>query len=215
MVWRPFAPTTDRSMILATRGRSEGIDEKQPRVLPDRFRAAIPAPFSPPAAYRIIFPRRQNFSDFLDSTRFHALGPDQLERAIARMPLPIDESDGSIRSRAVAEYWRTHYAEARDVQLSFAMINRLVDLLLRENVRIRRALHLTYPAVFLDEFQDTTFGQFELLHTAFDGSGAVFTAVGDDKQRIIVWAGAMPTRSISFGATLGKTNKSCVELAFA
>jgi superfamily I DNA/RNA helicase len=158
----------------------------------DRFRAAIPAPLSPPAGYRIIFPRRQDFSDFLDRNRFHALGPDQLERAVARTPLPVDESDGSIRSRAVAEYWRTHYAEAGDVQLSFAMINRLVDLLLRENAQIRRALHLTYPAVFLDEFQDTTFAQFELLHTAFDGSAAVFTAVGDDKQRIMVWAGAMP-----------------------
>ena len=30
MVWRPFVPTTDRSMILATRGRSEGLDEKRP-----------------------------------------------------------------------------------------------------------------------------------------------------------------------------------------
>ena len=51
---------------------------------------------------------------------------------------------------------------------------------------------MTYPFVFLDEFQDTTSAQFELLHTAFDGSDAVFTAVGDDKQRIMMWAGAMP-----------------------
>jgi superfamily I DNA/RNA helicase len=72
------------------------------------------------------------------------------------------------------------------------MINRLVDWLLRENRDIRRALQATYPFVFLDEFQDTTYAQFELLHTAFDGSGAIFTAVGDDKQRIMGWAGAMP-----------------------
>jgi superfamily I DNA/RNA helicase len=169
----------------------------------DRFRAAIPAPLAPPAGYRIIFPRRQDFSDFLERHRFHALGPDQLERAVARTPLPIDESDGNIRSRAVAQYWRTHYADADDVQLSFAMINRLVDLLLRENVQIRRALHLTYPAVFLDEFQDTTFAQFELLHTAFDGSAAVFTAVGDDKQRIMVWAGAMPDAFDQFERDFG------------
>jgi superfamily I DNA/RNA helicase len=31
-----------------------------------------------------------------------------------------------------------------------------------------------------------------VLHTAFDGSDAIFTAVGDDKQRIMEWAGAMP-----------------------
>ncbi|ABI67841.1 3'-5' exonuclease [Syntrophomonas wolfei] len=72
------------------------------------------------------------------------------------------------------------------------MINRLVELLIRENPSILKALHLTYPVVFLDEFQDTTFAQFQLLHTAFDGSETIFTAVGDDKQRIMVWAGAMP-----------------------
>jgi len=30
MVWRPFVLTTDRSMILAARYRSEGLDEKRP-----------------------------------------------------------------------------------------------------------------------------------------------------------------------------------------
>jgi superfamily I DNA/RNA helicase len=71
------------------------------------------------------------------------------------------------------------------------MLNRLVDLLIRENPSILKALHLTYPIVFLDEFQDTTFAQFQLLCTAFDGNEAIFTAVGDDKQRIMLWAGAM------------------------
>ena len=30
MVWRPFVPTTDRSMILAMRFCSEGLDEERP-----------------------------------------------------------------------------------------------------------------------------------------------------------------------------------------
>ncbi len=30
MVWRPLVLTTDRSMILATRCRSEGLDKKRP-----------------------------------------------------------------------------------------------------------------------------------------------------------------------------------------
>lgn len=30
MVWRPFVSTTDRSMILATRDCSEGLDESRP-----------------------------------------------------------------------------------------------------------------------------------------------------------------------------------------
>jgi superfamily I DNA/RNA helicase len=157
----------------------------------DRFRAAIPESFSPPAGYRIVFPRRQDYADFLDQHGFYGINAAQLERAIARTRLPLGEP-ATEKHRAVAEYWRVQYDDPNGVALSFLMINRLVDLLLCENPSIRRALQLTYPVVFLDEFQDTTFAQFELLHTAFDGSGAVFTAVGDDKQRIMVWAGAMP-----------------------
>src|SRR5690606_15748486 len=68
---------------------------------------------------------------------------------------------------------------------------RLAKLLLQENPYIRRALQATYPIVFLDEYQDTTYAQYDLLQVAFAGSNAVFTAVGDDKQRIMGWAGAM------------------------
>jgi superfamily I DNA/RNA helicase len=94
----------------------------------------------------------------------------------------------------VSEYWHSQYNDFEDVRLSFPMVNRLVDWLLRENPSIVKSLHLTYPVVFLDEFQDTTLPQFELLHTAFDGSSSLFTAVGDDKQRIMVWGGCYDQR---------------------
>ena len=74
----------------------------------------------------------------------------------------------------------------------FPMLNRLTEYLLRIRPTIRQALRLTYPFVFLDEFQDTTEAQYELLKTAFLGSDVKITAVGDDKQRIMGWAGAMP-----------------------
>jgi superfamily I DNA/RNA helicase len=164
----------------------------------DRFRAAVPEPLTPPPSYQIVMPQRRDYQDFLERHGFHALNTQQFERAIARIRLPVNDSGSSIRDRAVAEYWRGQYNDANGVLLSFAMINRLVDWLLRENPRIRRALQLTYPVVFLDEFQDTTLAQFELLHTAFDGSNPVFTAVGDDKQRIMVWAGAMPDAFAQF-----------------
>jgi superfamily I DNA/RNA helicase len=168
----------------------------------DRFRAAVPAPFCPPEGYRIIFPQRRDYEDFLDRRGFHGANVGPFEKAIARMPLPI-EHDGATLARPVVEYWRALYNDYEDVLLSFPMINRLVEYLLRENPSIRRALNLTYPVVFLDEFQDTTFAQFELLHTSFDGSGAVFTAVGDDKQRIMVWADAMPDAFARFEREFG------------
>ena len=154
----------------------------------DRFRTAIPAPFSPPAGSRIDFPNRNQLQDFLTAHGFHGTNPQNLERAVARTRHPFgDDTSGAVRA-----YWNAQFGEYEDVFLSFAMINRLVDWLLRVNPDIRKALQATYPFVFLDEFQDTTSAQFELLHTAFDGSNAIFTAVGDDKQRIMGWAGAMP-----------------------
>lgn len=163
----------------------------------DRFRAAVPVQFCPPVDYRVVTPQRQDHRDFLEQRGFRGLDVDRFETAIARTPLPIDDAGNSLE-RAVSEYWRSQYRDHTEVLLSFPMINRLVVYLLQENPRIQRALHLTYPIVFLDEFQDTTFAQFELLRTAFDGSNAVFTAVGDDKQRIMVWAGAMPDAFIRF-----------------
>lgn len=158
--------------------------------LVDRFRAALPEPYRPPVDYRIVMPRRQDYSDFLDKRGFDGVKADQFERAIAETRLPIANA-GSEQQKAVAVYWQAQYHDQDDALLSFPMINRLAELLIRENPSILKALHLTYPVVFLDEFQDTTFPQFQFLRTAFGGSGAVFTAVGDDKQRIMVWAGAM------------------------
>ena len=162
----------------------------------DRFRAAIPAPYTPAAGYRIDFPNRHQLQDFLTAHAFHGVNTQQLERAVARTRLPFDGATSTV----IRAYWDAQFNEHDDVMLSFPMINRLVDWLLNVNPEIRTALQATYPFIFLDEFQDTTYAQYELLHTAFDGSDAIFTAVGDDKQRIMGWAGAMPDAFNRFAA---------------
>ncbi|WP_426022426.1 UvrD-helicase domain-containing protein [Brevundimonas sp. PWP3-1b1] len=68
----------------------------------------------------------------------------------------------------------------------------MAELLLRSNPQIANALRATYPFIFVDEFQDTTFAQYDFLYSVFRGSSAVITGVGDDKQRIMGWAGARP-----------------------
>ncbi|MCG7871837.1 MAG: ATP-dependent helicase [Candidatus Thiodiazotropha lotti] len=55
----------------------------------------------------------------------------------------------------------------------------------------RNAVRHTYSDVFLDEFQDCTDKQYELVRTAFAGTAIRLTAVGDSKQRIMGWAGAL------------------------
>src|SRR5699024_12017866 len=64
----------------------------------------------------------------------------------------------------------------------------------------------TYSHVFLDEFQDATTEQYELLLAAFGESATLLTAVGDTKQRIMVFAGALdgimrPSRQTSTPST--------------
>ena len=47
--------------------------------------------------------------------------------------------------------------------------------------------------MFLDEFQDTTAIQYAFVKECFWNSGTKVTSVGDNKQRIMVWAGAVKT----------------------
>ncbi|CAM2949371.1 ATP-dependent DNA helicase [Actinomyces slackii] len=53
---------------------------------------------------------------------------------------------------------------------------------------VREHLRAQYPAVLLDEFQDTSVAQVRLLSALFAGSGV--TAVGDPHQAIYGWRGA-------------------------
>lgn len=156
----------------------------------DRFRAAIPEPFSPSPDYHIYFPSQMELEDFLKKHNLYGINTRILENAIASTRLPLSDPKDET-NKAVQLYWN-EYIKSGCKFLTFSMINRLVEWLLRENIYIRRALQATYPFVFLDEFQDTTYAQFELLLTAFEGSRTIFTAVGDDKQSIMRWAGAMP-----------------------
>lgn len=75
--------------------------------------------------------------------------------------------------------------------VNFSIISRLVHYLLRSNPTIIRYLQQTYTHVFLDEFQDTTKRQYDVLKAIFQESNTIITAVGDSKQRIMLWAGAM------------------------
>lgn len=81
--------------------------------------------------------------------------------------------------------------DGKKATLNFKMINILAEYIIRSNPKIRRALHHTYSNVFLDEFQDTTDLQYTLVKTCFKESESIITAVGDGKQRIMVWAGAL------------------------
>ena len=76
--------------------------------------------------------------------------------------------------------------------LLYRQITKLSTQIIATNEYIRKALQMTYDFVFIDEFQDTTYAQYNLLKTCFLGSSCKLTAVGDNKQAIMRWAGAKP-----------------------
>lgn len=169
----------------------------------DRFRPTIPEPFNVPGTYQIVTPSRGDYDDFLGRYGYHDVSAPYLEKIVPLTDLPIDQSNGSELHSALADYWHEQLSGGDEIFLSFPMINRLVKLLLQGNSYIRRALQATYPIVFLDEYQDTTYAQYDMLLAAFVGSDAVFTAVGDDKQRIMGWAGAMNDAFAQFENNFG------------
>jgi superfamily I DNA/RNA helicase len=158
----------------------------------DRFRLAVPPPYTPPANYRIVFPARGDYQEFFRNSGRPNFDQKKFERAIANVSLPIAEQNlPETAKQFLQAYWDYQYGDFAEVLLTFSMINRLVKYIIETNPEIRQALRRTYDAVFLDEFQDTTQAQFSLVRACFDGADARLTAVGDDKQKIMGWAGAM------------------------
>lgn len=80
------------------------------------------------------------------------------------------------------DYKRTHELVdfGDQVALACKIVERCPDVIEQYSAR--------YPAVFLDEFQDTSVAQVKLLSMLFAGNGV--TAVGDPNQAIYGWRGA-------------------------
>lgn len=76
-------------------------------------------------------------------------------------------------------------------QIAFEDLVPLAIKILQRSAAARSAILHTYTDVFLDEFQDCTGHQYELIKVAFAGENIRLTAVGDVKQKIMGWAGAL------------------------
>ena len=157
----------------------------------DRFHPALAEIWKPSADYEIFLPTYQTWPDFLDT-----MGQPHwrnFERdAVVGWPLSEGASDPSDpMARAASKWWEESLRGGVRSKLTFPMIGRLVELLIRTNPKIGQALCSTYSHVFLDEFQDTTHVQYDLLKSIFLESTSVLTAVGDNKQQIMRWAMAL------------------------
>ena len=201
----------------ATRFESRTFDAFT-KGLVDRFRSALPPDWRTPDKYEISFASRAELQSFLNDVVGAAprplrndLSSMSAERFIADVvgswtlpPQLLAATSVAGKPAAVAyaasAWWQRHYLRPGPPYVDFVMLNRLAELLVRAVPKLRRALRMTYPFVFVDEFQDTTAAQFSFLASVF-GDGPVVTAVGDSKQRIMGFAGALPRAVQHFSET--------------
>ena len=183
----------------------------------DRFGQALPDRWRPQPDYEIIFPNDRDYRDFLYQTvgtppasvgtyaDLQAIAAKTFERRhLVGSPLPVDGWPKLTPGQWAADrFWQTSLHDGKKSVLSFPMIGRLAELLLRANPMARDALRLTYSHLFMDEFQDTTQIQYDLVRTIFLSTDTVMTAVGDSKQQIMRWAMAMEDPFTAFDADFG------------
>jgi DNA helicase II / ATP-dependent DNA helicase PcrA len=132
----------------------------------------------------------------------HLLTPDAARSGIAAIAEAMEATPGSLRADSrrlvqllgertrlldlVAEYRsRKRAADAIDFGDQVALAAQLA----RDVPEVGEAERDRFAVVLLDEYQDTSYAQLELLHALF-GGGHPVTAVGDPHQSIYGWRGA-------------------------
>ena len=177
----------------STRFSSLTYDAFAKRVL-DQFRTALPNELTPEKDYVIgeksIIAGAFSKAGFVNNQK---LTPSEIvsyyENTISATQLPLDkDSLGSAVWRLLVKGF-----DDNPPCLTFKMISMLSMHILITNPYILKSLQATYSYVFLDEFQDTTSLQYSLIKICFENTNSEVTAVGDGKQRIMVWAGAKKT----------------------
>lgn len=135
----------------------------------DKFIKGIDESYRPTKEYEIAF----------DNFDFFYLFKDKLN------------DDGLEKKEKALKIFKKKVLNTEKSELTFPIINRITEHIFKKNPLILKALQNTYSHIFLDEFQDTTAIQYDLLKTCFKDSRCILTAVGDTKQRIMGWAGAL------------------------
>ncbi|MDG5473623.1 ATP-dependent helicase [Jeotgalibacillus sp. ET6] len=172
------------------------------KVLLDQFHHALSEEYKPAKQYEIINNERlidDIIKGYITDTNVYYPSWQQeynlsrVNKLLKETRLPLSTFDNDLYDWINKRLWNVLLKGKNNLNssLTFHMISILVEYLLRDNPLIVKSLHATYSHVFLDEFQDTTYIQYDLLKTAFLDSQSTVTTVGDNKQRIMGWAGAL------------------------
>lgn len=180
--------------------------------LVDQFRATLPATLRPTANYQI-----EEHTTIAIQRAVGSKPSQSIVNAHNRNPVGYHPSVSDANVDTILHDIFKRLVGMSPSVLTFPMIINLAEIILHNPV-VKNAVRATYSHVFLDEFQDTTRTQYALLCAAFDDSSKV-TAVGDHRQRIMVWAGAFDDVFHSFCSdfkaervSLSLTHRAAVEL---
>jgi len=123
-----------------------------------------------------------DYASRFDSYTFHGFAKRIIERF-----RPVLTGDDALDAgfRVVPK------GKAHPVQTEFGLLIPLALKILDAYPMAVNAIRQTYSDVFLDEFQDCTYEQYSLVSKIFVGTARRVTAVGDIKQKIMGWAGAL------------------------
>lgn len=165
----------------------------------DRFKSSLPPFYRPSDDYEIFFPNNKDFIaeikreavgfEGLTSLELNKLKPSKFEENY--LIVPYREGTRHTVDGRIRYFVWTHLLKGKS-RVSFKMINYLANRIIKKNISLSNAINSTYEYVFIDEFQDTTSKQYGVFKSLFLEKSIKITAVGDTKQRIMGWAGALP-----------------------
>jgi superfamily I DNA/RNA helicase len=164
----------------------------------DRFQLSLPTEWQLSDGYEIANFNANKYQMFL--SKIKAQNPKyQSESAKIKAPefqsimLPLYKISSSKPTTFNDYACNAWFKSIRDTnEVDFLFLNRLADFIIRENILVHNAIKQTYKFIFADEFQDTSYSQYDFLCSVLSESTCKVTAVGDNKQRIMLWAGARP-----------------------
>lgn len=177
----------------------------------DRFRAGLPDWIQPDRNYEVAFPDWRVWKEFGDIPNLQepfsqeTFQQDTVKNGHAYLgrapsPFPMTRPDPASAVEAMTLGWWANQLSRNPQTLTFDMVKTLALTIIHHNSPIKSAFLNSYSHVFLDEFQDTTLSQYALLKKIFGGSKSILTAVGDNKQLIMTFAGATSERFCQFSS---------------
>lgn len=153
----------------------------------------------------------------IDRLKEECRGPDDLRRYAESALADAVDPDAREKAEALLEqavFYERHEQFLREAgALDFGSLQMELHRLLTGDEAVRRRIARRWDHVLVDEFQDTSYVQLEILRLLTKDHGNI-AAVGDDDQSIFRFRGASARSIRDFGARFGEHTRVELELNY-